>query len=167
MYGIILNEGISAVLQCTTESIIIHNGRLLVLQRTLQNSALELELRRFVLQQAQPDSRHTNHHLREFIDTRLERHLTEDDAISLAEWVAEAVPLPEGEKLQYLIRINSDRTHRYVRDILQRQPLLQTTVLEDLIRHPNPSLDLFLIEAYQAESTANVKSGRDCSRSTH
>ena len=124
----------------------------------LQNSALELELRRFVLQQAQPDSRHTNHHLREFIDTRLERHLTEDDAISLAEWVAEAVPLPEDEKLQYLIRINSDRTHRYVRDILQRQPLLRPTVLEDLIRHPNPSLDLFLIEAYQAEST-NMKSG--------
>ena len=123
----------------------------------LQNSALELELRRFVLQQAQLDSRHTNHHLREFIDTRLERHLTEDDAISLAEWVAEAVPLPEDEKLQYLIRINSDRTHRYVRDILQRQPLLRPTVLEDLIRHPNPSLDLFLIEAYQAV-TANVNS---------
>ena len=123
----------------------------------LQNSALELELRRFVLQQAQLDSRRTDHHLSEFIDTRLERHLTEDDAISLAEWVAEAVPFPEGEKLQYLIRINSDRTHRYVRDILQRQPLLQTTVLEDLIRHPNPSLDLFLIEAYQAV-TANVNS---------
>ena len=110
-----------------------------------------------MLQQAQPDSRHTNHHLSEFIDTRLERHLTEDDAISLAEWVAEAVPLPEDEKLQYLIRINSDRTHRYVRDILQRQPLLRSTVLEDLIRHPNPSLDLFLIEAYQAV-TANVNS---------
>ena len=123
----------------------------------LQNSALELELRHLVLQQAQPDSRHTNHHLSEFIDTRLERHLTEDDAISLAEWVAEAVPLPEDEKLQYLIRINSDRTHRYVRDILQRQPLLRPTVLEDLIRHPNPSLDLFLIEAYQAV-TANVNS---------
>ena len=124
----------------------------------LQNPALEIELRRFVLQQAQLDSRRTDHHLREFIDTRLERHLTEDDAISLAEWVAEAVPLPEGEKLQYLIRINSDRTHRYVRDILQRQPLLQTTVLEDLIHHPNQSLDLFLIEAYQAESS-DVKSG--------
>ena len=124
----------------------------------LQNPALELELRRFVLQQAQLDSRRTDHHLREFIDTRLERHLTEDDAISLAEWVAEAVPLPEGEKLQYLIRINSDRTHRYVRDILQRQPLLQTTVLEDLTHHPNQSLDLFLVEAYQAESS-NVKSG--------
>ena len=123
----------------------------------LQNSALELELRHLVLQQAQPDSRHTNHHLSEFIDTRLERHLTEDDAISLAEWVAEEVPLPEDEKLQYLIRINSDRTHRYVRDILQRQPLLRPTVLEDLIRHPNPSLDLFLIEAYQAV-TANVNS---------
>ena len=123
----------------------------------LQNSALELELRHLVLQQAQPDSRHTNHHLSEFIDTRLERHLTEDDAISLAEWVAEAVPFPEDEKLQYLIRINSDRTHRYVRDILQRQPLLRPTVLEDLIRHPNPSLDLFLIEAYQAV-TANVNS---------
>ena len=124
----------------------------------LQNSALEVELRRFVLQQAQLDSRRTDHHLSEFIDTRLERHLTEDDAISLAEWVAEAVPFPEDEKLQYLIRINSDRTHRYVRDILQRQPLLRPTVLEDLIRHPNPSLDLYLIEAYQAEST-NMKSG--------
>ena len=123
----------------------------------LQNSALELELRRFVLQQAQLDSRDTGYHLREFIEARLARHLTGDDAISLAEWIAGAVPLDENEKLRFLIRIDSDRTHRYVRDILQRQPLLRPTVLEDLIRHPNPSLDLFLIEAYQAV-TANVNS---------
>ena len=123
----------------------------------LQNPALELELRRFVLRNVLRGEQESDYHLREFINSRLRRSLNEDEAISLAEWIAEVVPVPEGEKLQYLIRINSDRTHRYVRDILQHQPLLQTTVLEELIRHPNPSLDLFLIEAYQVV-TANVNS---------
>ena len=68
----------------------------------LHNPALELELRRFVLQHAQQDSGSADHYLREFIKTRLERHLTEDDAIALAEWIAETVPLLEGEKLRYL-----------------------------------------------------------------
>ena len=124
----------------------------------LQNSALELELRRFVLQQAQLDAPRTGHLLREFIEARLARHLTGDDAISLAEWIAEVAPLPENEKLRFLVRINSDRTHRYVGDILRRNPLHKVVVVEDLIQRPNQSLDLLLIEAYQAE-TAGVKFG--------
>ncbi len=124
----------------------------------LQNPALELELRRFVLQQAQQDSGNAYHYLREFIETRLERHLTEDDAIALAECIAETVPLLEGEKLRYLIRINSNRTHRYINDILLRNPIHKMAVEESLIRQPNRSLDRLLIELYQAES-AGVKFG--------
>ena len=124
----------------------------------LENSALELELRRFVLQQAQLDAPRTEHLLREFIEARLKRELTEDDAIALAEWIAEVAPLPENEKLRFLVRINSDRTHRYVGDILRRNPLHKVVVVEDLIQRPNKSLDLLRIDAYQAE-IAGVKFG--------
>ena len=122
----------------------------------LQNSALELELRHFVLQQAQLDSRVTDYHLREFIEARLARHLTGDDAISLAEWIAGALPLDENEKLRFLIRIDSERTYRYAGDILRSHPRYKVVVVEDLIQRPNQSLDLLLIDIYQAES-AGVK----------
>ncbi len=124
----------------------------------LQNSALELELRRFVLQQAQLDSRVTDYHLREFIEARLAYHLTGDDAISLAEWIAGALPLGENEKLRFLIRIDSDRTYRYAEDILRSHPRYKVIVVEDLIQRPNQSLDRLLIDIYQAES-AGVKFG--------
>ena len=124
----------------------------------LQNSALELELRHFVLQQAQLDSRRTDYHIREFIEARLARHLTGDDAISLAEWIAGALPLDENEKLRFLIRIDSGRTYRYAGDILRSHPRYKVIVVEDLIQRPNQSLDLLLIDIYQAES-AGVKFG--------
>lgn len=124
----------------------------------LQNSALELELRHFILQQAQLDSRVTDYHLREFIEARLARHLTGDDAISLAEWIAGAVPLNESEKLRFLVRIDSDRTYRYAGDILRSHPRYKVIAVEDLIQRPNQSLDLLLIDIYQAES-AGVKFG--------
>ena len=124
----------------------------------LQNSALESELRRFVLQQAQLDSRDTAYHLREFIEARLARHLTGEDAISLAEWIAGALPLDENEKLRFLIRIDSDRTYRYAGDILRSHPRYKVLVVEDLIQRPNQSLDRLLIDIYQAES-AGVKFG--------
>ena len=125
----------------------------------LQNSALELELRRFVLQQAQLDSRDTAYHLREFIEARLARHLTrDDDAISLAGWIAGALPLDENEKLRFLIRIDSDRTYRYAGDILRSHPRYKVIVVEDLIQRPNRSLDLLLIDIYRSES-AGVKFG--------
>ena len=124
----------------------------------LQNPALELELRRFVLQQAQVDSRDTYSHVREFIEARLARHLTGDDAISLAEWIAGAVPLDENEKLGFLIRIDSDRTYRCAEDILRRHPHYKSVMIEDLIQRPNSSLDLLLIDIFQADSTG-VKFG--------
>ena len=124
----------------------------------LQNPALELELRRFVLQQTQLDSRDNDYHMREFIEARLARHLTGDDAISLAEWIAGALPLDESEKLLFLIRIDSDRTYRYAADILRSHPRYKVFVVEDLIQRPNQSLDRLLIDMYQAES-AGVKFG--------
>lgn len=124
----------------------------------LQNSTLELELRRYVLQHAQLDTGGTDYHLREFIEARLARHLTGDDAISLAEWIAGAVPLDENEKLRFLIRIDSGRTHRYAEDILRRHPRYKVVVVEDLIQRPNRSLDRLLIDIYQVES-AGVKFG--------
>ena len=124
----------------------------------LQNSALEPELRRFVLKHAQVDPRGPERLLRNFIHARLERALTEEEADSLAEWLGEARLLPEDEKLRLLTRLNSARTYRYARDIVRRHLPHQDAAVQNLIHHPNPSLDLFLIEVYQAAS-ANVKFG--------
>ena len=118
----------------------------------LQNSALEPELRRFVLKHAQVDPRGPERLLRNFIHARLERALTEEEADSLAEWLGEARLLPEDEKLRLLTRLNSARTYRYARDIVRRHLPHQDAAVQNLIHHPNPSLDRFLIEAYQAES---------------
>ena len=125
----------------------------------MQNPALEPELRRFVLKRAQADPDRSEHYLRRFIDARLERPQTEAESDSLAEWITETVPLPEFDKLQFLTRINSERVYRYARDIILRHPsYLHNLAYNNFINYPNPSLDLFLIEAYQAES-ANVKFG--------
>ena len=123
------------------------------------NPALGPELRRFVLKHTQQDDpQWSEHHIRNFIYARLDHHFTQEEADSLAEWVAESIPLSEDQKLRLLSRINSDSTYRYVREIILRQPFHQSEVAWNLIRRPNPSLDLFLIEAYQAAS-ANVKFG--------
>ena len=124
----------------------------------LRNPALESELRSFVLKHAQFGSPTSDHQLRTFVDTRLERALTEAEADSLAEWVAESLPLREYEKLQFLIRLNSRRTYRYVRDIVLHHPSHQKEVVRKLAHNSNPALDLLLIEIYQAES-ANAKFG--------
>ena len=124
----------------------------------LRNPALEPELRRFVLNRAQSDPQRSAHYLRRFINARLEQPLTEKAADSLAEWIGEAVPLPEFDKLQLLTRINSERVYHYVRDIALRHPSYLYNLAYYFTTYPNPSLDLFLIEAYQAES-ANVKFG--------
>ena len=124
----------------------------------MRNPALEPELRRFVLKQAQDDPDRSEHYLRRFINARLERTLTAVESDSLAEWIAETVPFPEFDKLQFLTRINSERVYRYARDIFLRHPSYLHNVAYTFITYPNPSLDLFLIEAYQAES-ANVKFG--------
>ena len=124
----------------------------------LRNSMLEPDLRRFVLKQAQDDPETSEHYLRSFINARLERPLTATEADSLAEWIAETVPLPEFDKFNLLTRINSERVYRYVRDIALRHPSYLHNVAYNFIKYPNPSLDLFLIEAYQAES-ANAKFG--------
>ena len=129
-----------------------HRSGALDVATQLRNPALEPELRRFVLTLVKANPDEFDRELREFIDARLEHVLTQGEADSLAEWVAEAIPLPEDEKLQFLTRINSARTYRYVRDIVRRQPPHQKAVVQNLIHHPNPSLDRFLIEAYQAES---------------
>ena len=50
------------------------------------------------------------------------------------------------------MRLNSGRTNRYVRDIVRRHPSYQEAVLLTLINNPNPALDRFLIETYQASS---------------
>ena len=124
----------------------------------LRNSMLEPDLRRFVLKQAQDDPETSEHYLRSFINARLERLLTATEADSLAEWIAETVPLPEFDKFNLLTRINSERVYRYTRDIILRHPSYLHNLAYNFINYPNPSLDLFLIEAYQAES-ANVKFG--------
>ena len=118
----------------------------------LRNSTLESELRRFVLKRAQDDPHRSHHYLRRFISARLERPITEAEADSLAEWIAETVPLPEFDKFQLLTRINSERAYRYVRDIALRHPSYLHDSAYIFTTYPNPSLDLFLIEAYQAES---------------
>ena len=127
--------------------------RVLGFAAQLRNPALESELRSFVLKHAQFGSPTPNHQLRTFVDTRLERALTEDEADSLAGWVAESVPLREDEKLQFLIRLNSRRTYRYVRDIVLHHPSHQKDVVRNLAHNSNPALDLLLIEIYQAEYT--------------
>jgi len=118
----------------------------------LQNPLVEPELRDFVLNLVKANPNEFEYELRMFIDARLKRSLTDGEADSLAEWVAEAVPLPEDEKLQYLVRLNSARTHRYVREIVRGQPSYQEKILQTLIFNPNPALDRFLIETFQAVS---------------
>ena len=120
----------------------------------LQNPQLEPELRDFVLKLVKTDPHKFERELRMFIDARLKRPLTEGEADSLAEWVAEAVPLPEDEKLQFLARLNSARTHHYVRGMVRRHPsyqkeVIQSLVLQSLMDNPNPALHRFLIETYQ------------------
>ena len=116
----------------------------------LQNPLVEPELRDFVLNLVKAHPNEFEHELRMFIEARLKRPLPDGEADSLAEWVAEAVPLPVDEKLKFLVRLNSTRTHRFVRDILRRHPSYRETVLQNLIEKPNPSLDRFLIETLQA-----------------
>ena len=118
----------------------------------LQNPLVEQELRDFVLNLVKANPNEFERELRMFIDARLKLPLTDGEADSLAEWVAESVPLPEDEKLQFLVRLNSARTHRYVRDIVRRHPSYQEAVLLTLINYPNPALDRFLIDTYQASS---------------
>ncbi len=122
----------------------------------LQNPLVEPELRDFVLNLVKAHPNEFDHELRMFIDARLKRLLADGEADSLAEWVAEAVPLAEDEKLKFLVRLNSTRTQRYVRDILRRHPSYQETVLQTLTEYANPSLDRFLIETLQAASEVSA-----------
>ena len=120
----------------------------------LQNPQFEPELRDFILKLVKANPNEFERALRMFIDARLKRPLTEGEADSLAEWVAEAIPLPEDEKLQFLARLNSARTHHYVRGMVRRHPsyqkdVIQSLVLQSLMDNPNPALDRFLIETYQ------------------
>ena len=115
----------------------------------LQNPQFEPELRDFVLKLVKANPNEFERDLRMFIDARLKRPLTEGEADSLAEWVAEAIPLPEDEKLQFLARLNSARTHHYVRGMVRRHPSYQKDVIQSLMDNPNPALDRFLIETYQ------------------
>ena len=124
----------------------------------LRNPAFESEQRRFVLKLAERDPRTPKFPLRMFLRKQLEHTLTEAEANSLAKWIAESIPLPEDEKLLFLIRLNSPQTYRYVRDILQHQPSHQKDVVRNLAHNSNPALDLLLIEIYQAEY-ANAKFG--------
>ena len=127
----------------------LRQSRALSIAAQLQNPQVEPELRDFVLKLVKANPNEFDGELRMFIDARLKRPLTEEEVDSLAEWVAEAVPLPEDEKLQFLARLNSTRTHRYVRDIIRRHPSYQKEVIQSLMDNPNPALDRFLIEAYQ------------------
>ncbi|MDE0300895.1 MAG: HEAT repeat domain-containing protein [Candidatus Poribacteria bacterium] len=124
----------------------------------LRNPALEAELRRFMLKHAHDDSPASQYYLHEFITARLERSLTEAEAGSLAEWIAEAAPLPESEKLRFLTRLNSSHTYRSVRNMVLQTASIQYGVIRNLINHPNLWLDRLLIEIYQAKS-AGVKFG--------
>ena len=124
----------------------------------LQNPLREPELRRFMLRHIQKDKQGGEKRLLEFIETRLHRSLTTNAADSLVEWVANTAPLSDLQRLRFLTRIDSRLTYRYIRKIIQQTPQHEMVVVEELKRHPNQSLDLFLIEAYQAESS-NVKSG--------
>ena len=132
--------------------------RALAFAAQLQNPALEQELRSFVFRNVFRGEPESENQLHEFINTRLRRPLNKDEAVSLAEWVAKVVPLDENEKLRFLIRIDSDRTYRYAGDILRSHPRYKVIVVEDLIQRPNQSLDLLLIDIYQADS-AGVKFG--------
>ena len=129
-----------------------HRSEALSTAVQLQNPLVEPELRAFVLNLVKAHPNEFEHELRMFIDVRSKRPLTEGEADSLAEWLAESVPLPDDEKLKFLVRLNSTRTHRYVRDILRRHPSYEETVLQTLIENPNPSMDRFLIDTYQAAS---------------
>ena len=123
----------------------------------LQNPLREPELRRFMLRHIQKDKQGGEKRLLEFIETRLQRSLTKNEADSLVEWVANTAQLSDRQRLRFLTRIDSRLTYRYIRKIIQQTPQHEMVVVEELKRHPNPSLDLFLIEAYQAV-TANVNS---------
>ena len=118
----------------------------------LRNPALEAELRRFMLKHVHDDSPTYQYYLHEFITSRLERSLTEAEAGSLAEWIAEAAPLPESEKLRFLTRSNSSHAYRSVRKMVLQNPSLQYGVIRNLINYPNRWCDRLLIEVYQAKS---------------
>ena len=122
----------------------------LIAAAQLQNPLVEPELRDFVLNLVNAHPNEFERELRMFFDARLKRPLTEGEADSLAEWVAEAVPIPDDQKLKFLVRLSSTRTHRYVRDILRRNPTYQESVLQAVTEDPNPSLDGFLLETYQS-----------------
>ncbi len=130
----------------------LRQSRALSIAVQLQNPLIEQELRDFVLNFAKANPNEFERDLRMFIDARLKRPLTEGEADSLAEWVAEAIPLPEDEKLNFLVRLSSTRTHRYVCDIVRRYPSYQSEVIKSLVDNPNPVLDRFLIETYQTAS---------------
>ena len=125
---------------------------------SVRQPALEPEMRRFVLEHTRDGSPSSEYYFRQFIDSRLERSLSETEADSLAEWIVEMVPRPDIDKLQFLLRVNSDRTYHYLRDILQRQAFHPLTIVHNLIRQPNRSLDHLLMEVYQSES-AGIKFG--------
>ena len=125
---------------------------------SLRNPAFESEQRRFVLKLAERDPRSPKFQLRMFLYKQLDLALTEAEATSLAKWIAESVPLPEDEKLLFLIRLNSPQTYRYIRDILQHHPSHQKQMVRNLAHNSNPALDLLLIEIYQAEY-ANTEFG--------
>ena len=130
----------------------LRQSRALSIAVQLQNPLIEQELRDFVLNFAKANPNEFDRELRMFIDARLKRPLADGEADSLAEWVAEAIPLPEDEKLNFLVRLSSTRTHRYVCDIVRRYPSYQSEVIKSLVDNPNPVLDRFLIETYQTAS---------------
>ena len=74
----------------------------LITAAQLQNPLVEPELRDFVLSLVKANPNEFERELGMFIDARLKRPLTEGEADSLAEWVAEAVPFPDDQKLKKL-----------------------------------------------------------------
>ena len=130
----------------------------------LENPLREPELRRFMLRHVQSDEQGGEKRMLKFIETRLNRSLTMSEADSLVKWVANTAPLPDRKRLQFLARIDSRFTYRHIRRIIQQTPKLEMVVVEELKRHPNPSLDLFLIELYHAKS-AKANSSESVSNS--
>ncbi len=118
----------------------------------LQNPLREPELRRFMLWHVERDKQGWEKRLLEFIETRLNRSRTKSETDSLVEWLANTAPLSDRQRLRFLARLDSHLTYRNIRKIIQETPQHEMVVVEELKRHPNPSLDLFLIEAYHAKS---------------
>ena len=122
----------------------------------INNSDLEGDVPRFLLENRDRFAGDGMPPSRQFIELRLNLRLTKVAAGLLAEWIANQAPLSELDKLQYLSQINLSRTYDYVRALTRGGSSKRNTVVKSLTQRPNLVLDRFLINTYTDASDVDA-----------